>query len=130
MEIKCFFLSAFLLLLNSFGCSLAAAPDPGPTLQSSSNAIVVGYYTDGSSDQAGPRAPIERAGFQALLITDITIFDLSRVSILFVNESDNEMISAGLLNRLPSMEAWVRSGGRLVIHDRSAGNLSNPSPFL
>src|SRR5262249_25969334 len=45
------------------------------------------------------------------------------------DEVNNGPLSASLQGRLPAIQAWVNSGGSLIIHDRSAGLLS-PNPFL
>ena len=49
--------------------------------------------------------------------------------LLIINEQGNGSISPALAGRLPDIQSWVANGGRLMIHDRSAGNLT-PNPFL
>jgi len=89
-----------------------------------SNAPVVGYFTDNTSSSTGPNAPILTAGYVPLHITDITTQDLTGLRILMIDESDNSSVSAALMSRLPAIQSWVAAGGRLVIHDRSAGNVT------
>ncbi len=90
---------------------------------------VAGYFTDGNPGAKGPDAPIAAAGFTPVRIGDISTQDFTGLRVLLINEVDNYSPTAALLNRLPAIEAWVRAGGRLIVHDRSAGNVS-PNPFL
>jgi hypothetical protein len=90
---------------------------------------VAGYYTDNNPTQTGLAGPIANAGFVPLHIGNIATQDFSGLRLLLINESDNFTVSAALSGRLPDIEAWVRAGGRLIVHDRIAGNLS-PNPFL
>jgi|GEM_PF-1292574 len=90
---------------------------------------VAGYYTDNTPTATGLQAPILNAGFTPLLIGNIATQDFSGLRLLLINEANNSAVSAALSSRLADIEAWVRTGGRLIIHDRSAGNLSL-NPFL
>jgi uncharacterized repeat protein (TIGR01451 family) len=90
---------------------------------------ILGFYTDNSTGLTGWAGPISRAGFIPVQIMDISSFDLTTVDMLLINESDNSIISSALLARLPQIQAWVNTGGKVVIHDRSTGNLS-PNPLL
>jgi hypothetical protein len=60
----------------------------------------------------------------------MTSFDFNQIDILMLNEAANNNISADVTNRVPDIRTWVEAGGRLVVHDRSAGNSPNPSPLL
>src|SRR5262249_28525197 len=95
----------------------------------------VGYFTDFNPDSRGPEAPILRAGFTPVFIQDISAFNLFEVDLLMINESDNGSLSPELFQRLPDIESWVRSRGKLVVHDRRVGpegtnNPPAPNPFL
>ena len=90
---------------------------------------IVPYFTDNNPSTTGPQGPITQAGFTPLQVTDIGTLNLQNYSMLFVDEEDNGSVSSALLGRLADIRRWVTNGGRLIVHDRSAGNLS-PSPFL
>lgn len=90
---------------------------------------VAGYFTDNAPTQTGLSGPIAVAGFTPLYIGNIATQDFSGLRLLLINEFSNGGISPALAGRLPDIEAWIRAGGRLIIHDRSTGNL-NPNPFL
>jgi uncharacterized repeat protein (TIGR01451 family) len=92
-------------------------------------APTVGYFTDNNPLSTSPAAPISTAGFAPLQIVNIATQDLSGLRILFLDEADNGTISSALLARLPVIRDWVSAGGRLIVHDRSAGNVT-PNPFL
>ena len=89
----------------------------------------VGYFTDNNPSSTGPNAPILAAGYTPLHIFDISTQDVSGLRILMIDESDNFSISSALASKLPAIQSWVNAGGRLVVHDRSAGNIT-PNPFL
>ena len=89
----------------------------------------VGYFTDNDPSSTGPNAPIIAAGYTPLHIFDISTQDFSSLRILMIDESDNGSISSALAARLPAIQSWVNAGGRLVVHDRSAGIIT-PNPFL
>jgi hypothetical protein len=90
---------------------------------------VAGYFTDNDPPKTGLSGPIAMAGFTPLYIGNIATQDFSGLRLLLINEFNNGSISPALAARLPDIEAWVRAGGRLIVHDRSTGNL-NPNPFL
>lgn len=92
-------------------------------------APTVGYFTDFNPDSDGPLGPILAAGYIPLKITNITSQSLADLRILFLDESSNGALTPALLARLPDIRNWVRAGGRLIVHDRSAGNLQ-PNQFL
>jgi Divergent InlB B-repeat domain len=94
-----------------------------------SNAPTVGYFTDNNASDTGPNAPILAAGYIPLQIFDISTQNLGGLRILMIDESDNSVISPTLAGKLPAIQSWVNAGGRLVVHDRSAGNIT-PNPFL
>ncbi|MBN2513780.1 MAG: S8 family serine peptidase [Sedimentisphaerales bacterium] len=90
---------------------------------------VVGYFTDFYPASRAPGHVIRQAGFIPVQIFDITTFDLSTVEVLMVNELNNAEISPELLSRLPDIEAWVRDGGLLVVHDRFVStDIGDPQP--
>src|ERR1041385_1793538 len=70
-----------------------------------------------------------RAGFFPLRIGDISTQNISGLRILCLNQHNKLRLSRPLPARLPGIQSWVANGGRLIIHDRSAGNVS-PNPFL
>jgi len=90
---------------------------------------VAGYFTDVNPGSTGLEGPILAAGLVPLHIGDIATQDFSGLRLLMINESSNGGISTELAGRLPDIETWVRAGGRLIVHDRSAGSPS-PNPFL
>jgi len=90
---------------------------------------VVGYYTDNNVFSRGAEGLITVAGFVPLQIQDISTQPLSAFSLLFLNIFDNQFVSSELLGRLPDLENWINQGGRLIVHDRSAGNIF-PNPLL
>lgn len=115
-----------------FGNSLGNSNDAQLvlTLQDSNNIpSLVGYFTDNNSTDAAPSGPIVNAGFTPLQITNISTQSFPWLSVMMIDESSNTGISAALSNRLSDIQNWVSGGGRLIVHDRSAGNL-NPNPFL
>jgi len=90
---------------------------------------VVGYFTDFYPASRASGHVIRQAGFTPVQISDITTFDLSTVEILMVNELNNAEVSPELLSRLPDIEAWVRDGGLLVVHDRFVStDIGDPQP--
>jgi hypothetical protein len=93
------------------------------------NTGIVAYFTDNNSELTGWSRPITNAGFTPLWIADIGTFVLTNIDVLVIDESGNYGLSSALLARLPAIQAWVNSGGKLIIHDRSIGNLY-PNPFL
>lgn len=99
-------------------------------MHSQRNVPTVGYFTDNNVWTTSPELPIETAGFNPLQIIDITSFDFSQIDILMLNESDNNDISDDVTNRVADIRSWVQAGGKLVVHDRSAGNVANPSPLM
>jgi len=98
------------------------------TIQTNSGSVV-GYFTDNSAADTGMNPPVLLAGLLPVHIYDIATQDLSGLSILAINEADNSFLSSPMAGKLANIETWVRDGGRLIVHDRSAGNL-NPNPFL
>jgi Bacterial pre-peptidase C-terminal domain len=86
----------------------------------------VGYFTDGSTSDTGPQAPILAAGYTPVQIVSIGTFDLSTIDILMVDESSNDGLSSTLTARLPMIQAWVQAGGVFVVHDRFVGSGGNP----
>jgi hypothetical protein len=90
---------------------------------------VAGYFTDNDPTKTGLSGPIAMAGFIPIQIGNIATQDFSGLRLLLINEVDNFNISPALAARLPDIETWVRAGGRLIVHDRSAGNMAT-NPFL
>jgi uncharacterized repeat protein (TIGR01451 family) len=90
---------------------------------------VAGYFTDNDPTKTGLAGPILTAGFTPHYIGNIATQDFSGLRLLLINEISNGSISPALAGRLPEIEAWVRAGGRLIVHDRSAGNIP-ANPFL
>lgn len=90
---------------------------------------IVAYFTDSSTSLTGWQGPITRAGFVPVQVSNISTFDLTTADTLLINENNNLAISSALQARLPQIQAWVNSGGKVVIHDRSTGNLT-PNPLL
>ena len=88
-----------------------------------------GYFTDGNPGSTGPDAPIVRAGFAPVRIGDISTQNFAGLRILFIDEANNGAPTTALNNRLPAIQAWVSTGGRLIVHDRGAGK-TTPNPFL
>ncbi len=97
---------------------------------------VVGYFTDGNNGVTHPEAAILANGFTPDHVLNINTFDFSTVDILMINESRNGSITNALLNRLDPLdptgvEAFVRAGGVLVVHDRFVSNGGPaPNPFI
>ncbi len=79
---------------------------------------VIGYFTDYNSTSTGAVASIERAGFTARHIENLANADLSDLAMLLINELGSPM-SAELDLRLPEIERWVSSGGKVIVHDES-----------
>lgn len=90
---------------------------------------VVPYFTDHDSSATGPEGPSSQAGFAPLPVTDISALDLNQYEMLFLDEADHGFLSSALQARLADIQDWVNHGGRLIVRDRSAGNIS-PNPFL
>jgi hypothetical protein len=90
---------------------------------------VAGYFTDNDPTKTGLAGPILTAGFTPHYIGNIATQDFSGLRLLLINEVENFTISSALSGRLLDIEAWVRAGGRLIVHDRSAGNIP-ANPFL
>ena len=112
-------------ITNIYGSSLSS----NATLAVLDGTAVVEYFTDNNPSATGMDPPILRAGFFPLRIGDISTQNFSGLRILCLNEYNNLGLSGALLARLPDIQSWVTNGGRLIIHDRSAGNVS-PNPFL
>jgi hypothetical protein len=94
---------------------------------------LVGYFTDFSTGSSALETPILRAGFAPVQITDLPAFNLEDIDLLMINESENDGPSEALQEELPAIEAWVRAGGRLIVHDRYVGAVDDtalPNPFL
>jgi hypothetical protein len=89
----------------------------------------VGYFTDNNPGATGPAGPIALAGLMPLHISDISAQSLAGLRMLYIDESSGSSLSSELLARLPAIQAWVNEGGRLIVHDRAAGNIT-PNPFL
>ena len=85
----------------------------------------IGYYTDGRTYDTNPEAIIETTGYTPIYISDIATFDAAQVDVLMINVASNNGPSESLLGRLTYFEIWVRDGGKMIIHDRSAGNAGN-----
>jgi len=83
---------------------------------------IIGHYTDGRTYDTSPTAIIEAAGYTPVHISNIATFDLTQIDVLIVNVISNNGPSADLLNRLTFFEIWIRDGGKVIFHDRSAGN--------
>jgi len=92
------------------------------------NTRTVGYWTDPSGGNTTPEGPINQAGFAPVEISDITTFDFSTVDMLMVNNSSNGGVSAELLARLGDIEAWVKTGGKFIVHDRYVGDFGTGDP--
>ena len=90
----------------------------------------VGYYTDGLTTVSENYTnnivkAIEDPGYTPVPIFDISTFDFYTIDTLMINVTDNNGPSQTLLDRLEMIEVWVRAGGNMIIHDRSAGNVDN-----
>src|SRR5262249_34848100 len=94
--------------------------------------VRVGYFTDSNVGSNGPLAPIQRAGYTPVRINDIATIDLSTIDLLMVDESDNNRLSAPMLNRLRAIRTWVEGGGIFMVHDRFVGLDATPrnNPFF
>lgn len=86
---------------------------------------MIGYYTDGRTYDTKPATIIEATGYTPVYISDIATFDLTQVDVLMVNVASNDKPSDDLLGRLTFLEIWIRDGGKMIVHDRSAGNSDN-----
>ena len=82
----------------------------------------IGHYTDGRTYDTSPAAIIEATGYTPVHISNIATFDFTQIDVLMVNVTSNTGPSADLLNRLTFFEIWIRDGGKVIFHDRSAGN--------
>jgi uncharacterized repeat protein (TIGR01451 family) len=90
---------------------------------------ILPYFTDNNPSDTGPQGPITLAGFTPLQVTSISALNLNNYEMLFIDEEDNSVVSSTLLGRLADIQVWVNNGGRLIVHDRSVGDLL-PNPFL
>ena len=113
------------LVTNAYGTALSS----NAVLTVLNSGGIVAYFTDNNPTDVGPQAPIKAAGFLPLHISDISTQILAGFGILFIDENSNSGLSSPLLARLADIQSWVNGGGRLIVHDRSAGNIS-PNPFL
>jgi len=86
---------------------------------------IIGHYTDGRTYDTAPAAIIEATGYTPVHISNIGTYDLTQIDVLMVNVSSNNGPSEDLLARLTFLEIWIRDGGKMIIHDRSAGNVDN-----
>jgi len=89
---------------------------------SHSKACTVGHYTDGRTYDTYPKEYIEATGYTPIHITDIATFDLNQIDVLMINVASNDGPSQALLERQAFLEIWIRAGGKMILHDRSAGN--------
>jgi hypothetical protein len=96
------------------------------------NAANVGYYTDNNNGTNSPATAITGAGHTATKINDITTFDFSGIDMLFIDESNNGGLSAGMSGRLTDIGNWVNGGGKLIVHDRfvAPSTTLTSNPFL
>ncbi|KPA10063.1 conserved hypothetical protein, secreted [Candidatus Magnetomorum sp. HK-1] len=85
-------------------------------------ACTVGYYTDGRTYDTTPATVITQAGYTPVYISDISSFDFNTIDVLMINVYLNNEPSQALIDRQAVLEIWVRAGGKMIIHDRSAGN--------
>jgi hypothetical protein len=113
------------LVSNAYGTTLSS----NGMLKVLNSSGIVAYFTDNNATDVGPQAPITMAGFSPLHISDISTQILAGFQILFIDENNNTSVSSPLLARLADIQGWVNGGGKLIVHDRSAGNIS-PNPFL
>lgn len=121
---------AFLLVLtNAVNAVIGTATGSGTILRDESTGIVA-YYTDGAATATGWTAPVAQAGFVPLRITNIATFALTNLDILIIDEGNNTTVSRALAGRLAEIATWVSGGGKLVIHDRSAGSFSTNAFLL
>ncbi|MBF0453122.1 MAG: hypothetical protein HQK75_20645, partial [Candidatus Magnetomorum sp.] len=88
-------------------------------------ACTVGYFTDGRTYDTTPATVITQAGYTPVHISDISIFDFNTVDVLMINVFLTSQPSQALQDRQAVIEIWVRAGGKMIIHDRSAGNAGN-----
>jgi hypothetical protein len=112
----------FVVLTNAYG----AATSEVATLNVIPSRGVVGYYTDFNEFSTGPEDSILAAGFTPIQILDISTFDFDRLSVLVLNEASYYQIQENLIARVDDLAAWVKNGGRLIIHDQfvDGGNLT------
>jgi hypothetical protein len=92
-------------------------------------ARTVGYYDmDLGAGNSSQSAPITTAGLTGANLTDLTTTDLSSVDVLFVQNPSNSGYGAEYLSRLADIEAAVRGGMVLVMHDRFVDNAESILP--
>ncbi len=109
--------------------SLGSITSSNATLTVLTNSGLVAYFTDNNPSATGYESPIITAGFIPLHVLDISTLGFTNFGLLCINEYNNGPISTALQARLADIQSWVTNGGRLIVHDRSAGLLS-PNPFL
>jgi len=114
----------YVVVANGFG----AVTSSSARLRLLTAADIVAYFTDYNSATTGPEAPITRANFFPLHVTNISTLALTNFATLFIDEA-NFFVSSALLGRLAEIQSWVSNGGKLIIHDLSAGQI-NPNPFI
>jgi PKD repeat protein len=83
---------------------------------------MIGYYTDGRTYDTNPAAIIEATGYTPIYVSDISTYDVTQLDVLMINVASNDGPSESLLSRLTHLEFWVRTGGKLIFHDRSSDN--------
>jgi hypothetical protein len=88
--------------------------------------IRVGYYDMTNGNGAGSSeqvAPILAAGFTPVLLTDVTSPELAGLHILFVQNPSPNLYNPEYLASRAAIDAAVRAGMVLVIHDRTVSNM-------
>lgn len=112
------------------------APETAPLLRHAAlghvGGGVAGYFTDTNEGTHAPEQAITRAGLMPLHVADIASCDLAAIRFLMLDTLNGHPSSA-LLGRLPDIEAWVRGGGVLVVHDRhvsSGEGVAEANPLL
>lgn len=113
--------------------SAVNGPRPAPAVRAAAQPAngfgTVGYYEmcngQGAANQV---APIEAAGLTAVSINDLSSAELATVDVLFVDNCDNGGYGSEYVAHLAEVEAFVRGGGALVLHDRHVASAASIVP--
>ncbi|MEM9083402.1 MAG: hypothetical protein AAGB34_07390 [Planctomycetota bacterium] len=110
-------------------CALALAAAPANAV-SVAQGSTVAFASDDSAYDALMVQSIEAAGHTAVAITEFATFDFSQVDMLWFEDDSNTAFSPTFAGRQDDIEAYVRAGGRLMIHDRSTTAAVSENYFL